>query len=342
MLSQVSLNMAGCLASRPSVLVVCVAFFIVITLVGSAYRQREDEFSKFKSRMHAKQVEDLHLKAQKNSESTVIHFIPKSPVNKDAWSQTEIGEQLRSTGTITTGSQSNLSYANQFYNLSMTLAQPNAHYSNLAKVHIIRVPKASSSSLSAIARRAVGCTPPGPCCRYPGEPKGSCPTKELSKCQDTKRVIGCTDHFPLIWYLFEPRVPSISMMRNPFSRSISAFFYPGIHHNSDCTSDTDTCFVEYTRNVRWQNVVVKMLTGSHAYSPTLSCERNSTCHSSLQLALQNLPFFTFMGVSELWEISLLVLHQKFPSLAPNLQEFMMGTQENLVTKGTFFDLLVRT
>jgi hypothetical protein len=41
----------------------------------------------------------------------------------------------------------------------------------LPKVHLIRIPKASSSSISAIARRLVGCNPPGPCCRYPGNPK---------------------------------------------------------------------------------------------------------------------------------------------------------------------------
>ena len=37
----------------------------------------------------------------------------------------------------------------------------NNNTSNNAKIHLIRVPKASSSSLSAVARRIVGCLPPG-------------------------------------------------------------------------------------------------------------------------------------------------------------------------------------
>ena len=53
-------------------------------------------------------------------------------------------------------------------------------YQLLPRMHLIRVPKASSSSLSAITRRMVGCNPPGPCCRYPGDPVGSCPAPKTS------------------------------------------------------------------------------------------------------------------------------------------------------------------
>lgn len=35
----------------------------------------------------------------------------------------------------------------------------------LRQVHLIRIPKASSTSLSVVSRRVVGCEPPGPCCR---------------------------------------------------------------------------------------------------------------------------------------------------------------------------------
>ena len=40
----------------------------------------------------------------------------------------------------------------------------------LRSMQLIRVPKASSTSLSVVARRMVGCSPPGPCCRFPGDP----------------------------------------------------------------------------------------------------------------------------------------------------------------------------
>ncbi len=229
-------------------------------------------------------------------------------------------------------------YANQFYNLSVYLAskdQPATPYKSLPKVHLIRIPKASSSSMSAIARRAVGCSPPGPCCHYPGVPVGSCASKGLFKCQEDKKVIGCTDHFPTLRYLFEPRVPSISMMRNPYTRSLSGFFYPGIHHNSDCAKDIDTCFVEYAQSLKWKNIAVKMLTGDHAYAPVKTCLTNDTCIHSAQQAVENLRFFAFMGVAEMWELSLLVFHRKFPSLPPDLSEFKMATEENSVTKGEY-------
>ena len=235
-----------------------------------------------------------------------------------------------------------VNYAYRFYNLSMYLAVANSSMTTsshvdlfrlLHKVHLIRVPKASSSSLSAVARRAVGCSPPGPCCHFPGEPAGSCPSREMFRCQEAKKVIGCTDHFPFLWYLFEPSVPSISIMRNPFTRSLSGFFYPGIHHNSDCSADQDTCFRQYMASTKWKNVVVKMLTGDYAYSPRNTCATNTTCHNSLQLAAENLNKLTFMGIAEMWELSLLVLHRKIPTLAPMLSEFAMGQEQNTVAKG---------
>ena len=229
-------------------------------------------------------------------------------------------------------------YANQFHNLSVYLASkdvPVVQYKSLPKVHLIRIPKASSSSMSAVARRAVGCSPPGPCCHFPGVPVGSCASKGLFKCQEDKKVIGCTDHFPSLRYLFEPRVPSISMMRNPYTRSLSGFFYPGIHHNSDCAKDIDTCFVEYTQNLKWKNIAVKMLTGDHAYAPVKTCATNDTCIHSAQQAVENLRYFAFMGVAEMWELSLLVYHRKFPTIAPDLSEFKMATEENSITKGMY-------
>lgn len=123
------------------------------------------------------------------------------------------------------------------------------------------------------------------------------------------------------------------MMRNPFSRSISGFFYPGIHHNEACSDDMSSCFRQYTRDPKWRNIVVKMLTGDYAYSPRVTCVANTTCRHSLQLALENLPHFTFIGVAEMWELSMAVLHQKLPSLRPDLSEFKMGAEENSVTKG---------
>jgi len=225
----------------------------------------------------------------------------------------------------------------EFHNLSMYLSVTDGNsgkFTGISKVHLMRVPKASSSSLSAVARRAVGCSPPGPCCRFPGVPAGSCPSNAMFQCDESRKVIGCTDHFPNLHYLADSQVPSISMMRNPFTRSLSGFFYPGIHHNSNCKKDLATCFLEYASDTRWKNIVVKMLVGLYPYSDVKTCAADSECRLSAQLATRNLKLFSFMGVAEMWELSLLVFHRRFPTIAPDLSEFQMATEENSITEGT--------
>ena len=63
----------------------------------------------------------------------------------------------------------NTNYAMELYSLAYKI-HSNSHTANTTaninknkniKIHLIRVPKASSTSLSAVARRIVGCTPPG-------------------------------------------------------------------------------------------------------------------------------------------------------------------------------------
>jgi hypothetical protein len=190
------------------------------------------------------------------------------------------------------------------------------------RVHLIRVPKASSTSLSVVARRLVGCQPPGPCCQYPGDPPGTCPKKHLSDCESQRKVIGCTNHFGNDIALRSSSMKSIMVIRNPISRSLSAFHYPGMHHNSDCKGEKLSCFQAYLKSRVWSNVVVKMLVGDHAYANVRTCYNSSEeCSHSLQLAQQNLMKLHFVGVAELWELSMLVLHLKFPRLEPLLEEF---------------------
>ncbi len=64
-----------------------------------------------------------------------------------------------------------IDYANFFYDLAVN--RQNGNFSNVVNIggrplHLIRIPKASSSALSTVARRIAGCEPYGPCCKYPG------------------------------------------------------------------------------------------------------------------------------------------------------------------------------
>ena len=139
-------------------------------------------------------------------------------------------------------------YIKDLYDVALS-ELPDVRNTSLVSLHLIRVPKASSTALSMIARRLTGCDPPGPCCKFPGDPVGSCPDRRLFNCETLGKVVGCTHHRPFIKLLYtQPEMPTITMLRNPILRSLSAFSYRGIHCNSKCTSGLDHCFHQYTNS----------------------------------------------------------------------------------------------
>lgn len=201
----------------------------------------------------------------------------------------------------------------------------------LSRIQLIRIPKASSTSLSVVARRLMGCSPPGPCCKYPGDPPGSCPHRELFTCQQQFKVIGCTGHNVDYHVLLDGKVPTISIIREPRSRSLSAYFYPGHHHNSECMEGLLPCFEMYLDDSRFRNIAVKMFTGEYAYAPARTCQHTVDCRHSLEAAKQNVErHVVFLGIAELWELSLVVLHKRFPNFAPDISEFSLaeGTSDS--------------
>lgn len=228
------------------------------------------------------------------------------------------------------------SYAYSFYNLALSRYNQTTkdlqQEFQLPKLQIIRVPKASSTSLSIVARRMVGCNPPGPCCKFPGEPAGTCPSPELAECIKQKKVVGCIGHSVDMRAFRNRTIPSISVVREPTSRSLSAFFYPGMHHNSDCTRDPAhsrlDCFKLYLVDRRFRNVLVKMLNGDFAYAKATTCRSAETCKHSLEKAKENLSLLNFVGVTEMWELSLLLLHYRFRKLRPVLAEFAVSEESS--------------
>jgi hypothetical protein len=233
-------------------------------------------------------------------------------------------------------------YSTRFFQLaSITYANSSSSAVDvnrtLNRLHLIRVPKASSTALSIVARRLVGCIPRGPCCKYPGDPVGSCPSKLLYSCKESGKVIGCVHHYPHLKYLY-PHPPvgllSISMLRHPYQRSISAFFYTGsLHHDEKCTEGIIPCYFKYATSVSYSNIAVRMFSGAMAYQPSQTCREKNKCRHSLELALQTLKRITFVGVSELWELSMFLLHSWIPDIKPLLEDFSLSEHSSLRPEG---------
>lgn len=200
-----------------------------------------------------------------------------------------------------------------------------------SKIHLVRIPKAGSTSMSAVVRRLIGCTPAGPCCRYPGSPKGSCPATsdrpDMFMCQ---RVVGCVGHNPHADrhpFSKSESLITVSMLREPIARAISAFFYHPPHTNCELGNcpNRDAAFGEYLRNPIYQNVAVKMLSGTFPYRNVTT--GHETGEYSLKNALRILPKFDFMGIMELWSLSILVMHLKIPIFEPDQSDFSVTSTQ---------------
>ena len=181
----------------------------------------------------------------------------------------------------------------------------------------IRIPKSGSSVLSVKARALAGCSPDGyPCCAFPGSPKGSCPRKDLM----CSLITGCTDHRPN----YNGEEVTITSLRNPVSRSVSAFFYSPPHtsvkqgkpHNWDN-------FVANIETLRYRNVLTKMLNGAYAYD-----DFNESKHT-ISSAKARLCSMAWFGLSDMPISSSIMMYETpdFIKLLPNRVAFGLLTQE---------------
>lgn len=84
--------------------------------------------------------------------------------------------------------------------------------------------------------------------------------------------------------------------------------------------------------------MVKLLTGEYAYADIEACVLSRACENSVELAMENLSRLSFVGLSELWELSLAMLHRRFPTTVPSLQEFLLGSREVAESSGQ--DILI--
>jgi hypothetical protein len=183
----------------------------------------------------------------------------------------------------------------------------------------VRVPKAGSSALSVIARALAGCGPDGyPCCGFPGDPKGSCPREDLF----CPLITGCVGHHPN----YQGNETIITSLRDPVSRTTSAFFYYPPHTTVKIGEPhTWEKFVENVQSPRFRNVMTKMLSGRYAYE---SFEESKHTVEKAKLRLCLVSWFV---LSEMPVASSLMLYEtkEFQQLMPNPVAFGLPVLNSL-------------
>jgi hypothetical protein len=144
------------------------------------------------------------------------------------------------------------------------------------------------------------------CCTNPG----FCDNNDHRSCRAIK---GCVSHIPQTPWLFQPP-PSITILRDPTSRLLSAWFYRGHSPNNDFFQvrpefkeirnglRPKVVFEEYLNMPEYQNIQTRML-GANSFP-----YRNITITEDVyEQAVRALNAFFFVGLQEAYFISVKLL-----------------------------------
>jgi len=159
------------------------------------------------------------------------------------------------------------------------------------------------------------------CCTNPG----FCDTRAMRRCAAIK---GCVNHFANRPFIFKPEVPSITIMRHPVSRLISAWFYRCHSPNSDCfqvrpefklikqKKKPKAVFPEYLEMVEYNNILTRMLgAGSFPYKNVNITEE------TYKKAVDALDRMFFVGLQEAYDLSVEVMLRELGSrVHPNVKK----------------------
>lgn len=176
-------------------------------------------------------------------------------------------------------------------------------------MHFIHVPKCGGTSMTSVLRK-IACeidrSRNHDCCTNPG----FCDWHAHRRCLSIK---GCTNHFPQRSFIYKP-YPSITLLRDPVSRSLSAFFYHGHSPNNDYFQVRPyfkdiregklpkVQYPEYIEMTEYTNIMTRMF-GADSFP-----YKNITITQSIfDKAIDALDNIYFIGVQEVYDISIELL-----------------------------------
>lgn len=178
--------------------------------------------------------------------------------------------------------------------------------------HFVHIPKCGGTSMTSILRQIACNLDPqrnADCCTNPG----FCDWHARRRCNAIK---GCINHFPQSKWIYKEQ-PSITIMREPVSRAISAFFYRGHSPNLDFFQVRPEFklikehkaprveFPEYITMVEYQNIQTRML-GADSF-PYRNVPITDEVFAKAKDALQH---FFFVGLQEAYDLSVELLQRE--------------------------------
>ena len=215
-------------------------------------------------------------------------------------------------------------------------------------IHFVHIPKTGGSSFGLILKRFIGaqkfkdrdgCSTAvsgGPANNHGMIPCGSVSTVVMTP--NCSFLVGCvTQHQPKMNFLEVPsklRV-SVTMLRNPVRRVVSAFFHGWPHTPKDCNARHGCSMHKYLDMPQYQNIAVRML-GANSWPYNITSKIDDTC---LKTAQDNLARFQFIGLTEAFFTSFKLMFAVFNWGRANGYFLSKVTQRDCLNKPYFCGVL---